>query len=222
MCVCVCMYVCVCVCVCVCTGTIFAADIRGLAQGASVVTALKGMCQSNKDAALILRDHGATSCTDVTGFGLLGHLVEMAQASKARVELNLDKVPTITGALELVQQGIFSSLQPANIRPSWMRVSLALSRLMVLTLAPSFAPLLPFDGTRVTRAAGVAEGVRGGGQWGVRGVKELMNSLSAERESSSTLSPNSSLSLSLSLSFPGPPARLEGEAQARNTATLVE
>jgi selenide,water dikinase len=55
-----------------------------------------------------LRDHGATSCTDVTGFGLLGHLVEMAQASKARVELNLDKVPTITGALELVQQGIFS------------------------------------------------------------------------------------------------------------------
>jgi hypothetical protein len=104
-----------------------------------------------------------------------------------------------------------------------MRVSLALSRLMVLTLAPSFAPLLPFDGTRAhTRAAGVAEGVRGGGQWGVRGVKELMNSLSAERESSSTLSPNSSLSLSLSLCFPGPPARLEGEAQARNTATLVE
>jgi selenide,water dikinase len=90
--------------------------MRGLAEGASVVTALKGMCQSNKDAALILRDHGATSCTDVTGFGLLGHLVEMAQASKARVELNLDKVPTITGALELVQQGIFSSLQPANIR----------------------------------------------------------------------------------------------------------
>jgi len=98
------------------TGTIFAADMRALAQGASVVAALKGMCQFNKDAALILRDHGATSCTDVTGFGLLGHLVEMAQASKARVELALDKVPTITGALQLVKQGIFSSLQPANIR----------------------------------------------------------------------------------------------------------
>ena len=49
-----------------------------------------------------------------------------------------------------------------------------------------------------------------------------MNSLSAERESSSTLSPNSSLSLSLSLSFPGPPARLEGEAQARNTTAMQE
>lgn len=79
------------------TGTIFAADMRGLAQGGWVVAALDSMCQSNKDAALILRDHGATSCTDVTGFGLLGHLVEMAQASKARVELNLDAVPTLAG-----------------------------------------------------------------------------------------------------------------------------
>lgn len=98
------------------TGTIFAADMRGLAQGAWVVAALDSMCQSNKQAALILRDHGATSCTDVTGFGLLGHLVEMAQASKARVELNLDAVPTLAGAAELVRDGIFSSLQPANIR----------------------------------------------------------------------------------------------------------
>jgi len=45
-----------------------------------------------------------------------GHLVEMAQAAKTRVELSLDAVPTLAGALELVEQGIFSSLQPANIR----------------------------------------------------------------------------------------------------------
>ena len=98
------------------TGTIFAADMRGLAQGSWVVSAIDSMCLSNKQAALILRDHGATSCTDVTGFGLLGHLVEMAQASKARVELMLDAVPTLPGAQQLVADGIFSSLQPANIR----------------------------------------------------------------------------------------------------------
>lgn len=98
------------------TGTIFAADMRGLAQGAWVVDATDSMCRSNKQAALILRDHGASACTDVTGFGLLGHLVEMAQASKVRVELQLDKVPTLAGATQLVGQGIFSSLQPANLR----------------------------------------------------------------------------------------------------------
>ena len=80
---CVCMYVCVCVCVCVCTGTIFAADIRGLAQGASVPV-------EQGRGANFARPRSDVG-TDVTGFGLLGHLVEMAQASKARVELNLDK-----------------------------------------------------------------------------------------------------------------------------------
>lgn len=71
-----------------------------------MVAALDSMCLSNKDAALILRDHAATSCTDVTGFGLLGHLLEMAQASHARAELNLDAIPTLAGAKELVKQGV--------------------------------------------------------------------------------------------------------------------
>ena len=98
------------------TGTIFAADMRGVACGAWVAEALQSMCVSNKEAAVILRDTGASACTDVTGFGLLGHLVEMAQAAKARVELRLDCIPTLSGAIELVREGVFSSLQPANIR----------------------------------------------------------------------------------------------------------
>jgi selenide,water dikinase len=65
------------------TGTIFAADMRGEARGTWVAEALKGMCQSNHKAAQLLQQHGASSCTDVTGFGLLGHLVEMASASHA-------------------------------------------------------------------------------------------------------------------------------------------
>ena len=42
------------------------------------------MQQSSEGAALCLRDAGASACTDVTGFGLLGHLAEMARASQAR------------------------------------------------------------------------------------------------------------------------------------------
>ncbi len=40
------------------------------------------MQQSSEAAAACLREHGATACTDVTGFGLLGHLVEMARPSQ--------------------------------------------------------------------------------------------------------------------------------------------
>jgi len=98
------------------TGTIFAADMRGKARGTWVAAALDSMCLSNQKAGALLKEHGATSCTDVTGFGLLGHLIEMASASHASVFLNLDGVPTLPGATDLVKAGIFSSLQPANLR----------------------------------------------------------------------------------------------------------
>ena len=74
--------------------------------------ALASMLQSNRAAARCLHDHGATACTDVTGFGLLGHLVEMARPSGADVELSLDALPLLDGTLDTVRLGIFSSLQP--------------------------------------------------------------------------------------------------------------
>jgi len=52
----------------------------------------------------------------VTGFGLLGHLVEMAKPSEVDVELELQALPLLDGALDCVRNGIFSSLQPQNVR----------------------------------------------------------------------------------------------------------
>jgi len=98
------------------TGALFAAHMRRAAEGGWVAAALRGMVLSNDAAAKCLLRHGATSCTDVTGFGLLGHLIEMAKASNARVAVKLDAVPLLPGALECVKRGIFSSLQPANLR----------------------------------------------------------------------------------------------------------
>jgi selenide, water dikinase len=59
------------------TGTLLAADMRGEGRGAWLTTAVDSMLQSSAAAASVLRTHGATAATDVTGFGLAGHLLEM-------------------------------------------------------------------------------------------------------------------------------------------------
>ena len=66
----------------------------------------------------------AQQTTDVTGFGVLGHLVEMVNACNADADkgkeitarIYLDALPCLEGAVECIESGIFSSLQPANIR----------------------------------------------------------------------------------------------------------
>jgi selenide,water dikinase len=63
-----------------------------------------------------LREHAATACTDLTGFGLLGHLVEMTRASGVDAEIDLAALPVLDGAAETSAAGILSSLQAANVR----------------------------------------------------------------------------------------------------------
>jgi selenide,water dikinase len=98
------------------TGTLFAADMRLKAKGRWIDAALQSMLLSNQAAGFCMHRHGATACTDITGFGLLGHIVEMTRSSGNSVELALDSLPIMDGALEMIEAGIFSSLQVQNIR----------------------------------------------------------------------------------------------------------
>jgi selenide, water dikinase len=98
------------------TGTLLAADMRGKAKARWISAAIAHMVQTNGRAAEILRRHGVHAATDVTGFGLIGHLVEMVRASNVDVTLAIDRVPLLDGARETVALGIFSSLQPQNLR----------------------------------------------------------------------------------------------------------
>ena len=98
------------------TGTLFAADMRHLARGRWIEAAVTSMVRSNRQAACCVLRHGATACTDVTGFGLAGHLVEMLRASAVYAEIDLGAVPTLDGAEQTVARGILSSLQPQNVR----------------------------------------------------------------------------------------------------------
>lgn len=98
------------------TGTLLAAHALGQAEGRWVAAALASMVQSSQQAARCLRDHGATACTDVTGFGLLGHLLEMARPAGVDAEIALDALPALSGAADTLAAGVHSSLHPANLR----------------------------------------------------------------------------------------------------------
>ena len=98
------------------TGTLLAADMRGKAKARWVMGAIAHMTTSNRVGAGILTAHGPRAATDVTGFGLLGHLVEMVRASNVDAALRLDDVPLLDGVRETLAMGIFSSLQPQNVR----------------------------------------------------------------------------------------------------------
>ncbi len=98
------------------TGTLFAAHARMAARGRWIQAALASMVVSNQQAAAILHSCGATACTDLTGFGLLGHLVEMTRPSGVDAQIQMSRLPLLDGALECVAAGIVSSLQPANVR----------------------------------------------------------------------------------------------------------
>lgn len=96
------------------TGIALAGLMHGRTRGPWLDAALEQMLESNATAADILADHGVSGCTDITGFGLLGHLLEILDASAVTAQLNLDALPVLEGALRLVNEGIHSTLRPAN------------------------------------------------------------------------------------------------------------
>jgi selenide,water dikinase len=120
------------------TGTLFAADMRLLCKGRWIDEAVCSMLLSNQEAAKVFIEHGASACTDVTGFGLLGHLLEMVKASGVAVQLDLEAIPVLQGALKTLQMGITSSLQLENLRASY-----SISNLSQVSTSPKY-PLL-FD-----------------------------------------------------------------------------
>ena len=96
------------------TGAVLAAHMAGLCRGDWLEAALAAMQQSNREAGEVLRAHGAVAVTDVTGFGLAGHLAEMLRASERAAVLWPDTLPVLPGAGELIARGVRSTLHPAN------------------------------------------------------------------------------------------------------------
>jgi selenide,water dikinase len=86
-------------------GTVATAVKRGLASEALVRRGIEVMSELNARAADAARRAGAHALTDVTGFGLLGHLHELTLASGCAAEVDVEAVPAIEGVLELLAGG---------------------------------------------------------------------------------------------------------------------
>lgn len=120
------------------SGTILAAEmalarVPGLMLGEVWAGCIAQMLVAQGSASAILAPM-ARAMTDVTGFGLAGHLLEMLDASGVAARVRLDYVPMMSGAVELAASGMGSSLQPANLAAvSWRMDAPQDARVALLT-----------------------------------------------------------------------------------------
>jgi selenide,water dikinase len=88
------------------TGLVTTAAKGGMADRDHLATAMRWMTTLNRDAARALHEVEPHAVTDVTGFGLAGHAAEMAEASGCAIELDLEALPAMPGALEAAAVGL--------------------------------------------------------------------------------------------------------------------
>ena len=97
------------------TGTLLAANMQYRARGDWVQGAIESMLLSNREAARVLSRYNIHACTDITGFGLGGHLEEMLGQSFG-AEIAVSSLPVLPGALDCLGEGLQSSLHASNRR----------------------------------------------------------------------------------------------------------
>jgi selenide,water dikinase len=90
------------------TGAINTAVKHGKASESTIASALKAMTTSAREASKAMVRDGANACTDITGFGLLGHAYEMANASDVTLTLVSKAVPLLPDVIELIEMGMLT------------------------------------------------------------------------------------------------------------------
>jgi selenide,water dikinase len=98
------------------TGVVLHADMLGRASGPSLAECLESMLTGNGEAAQLALELGARAMTDVTGFGLAGHLGAMLRASRVSALVDVAALPALPGAVELLARGFRSTFHPENAK----------------------------------------------------------------------------------------------------------
>ena len=96
------------------TGVMLAALMQGMLPGKTYRPLVQAMLQSNYVALRLIQEFNISAITDVTGFGLAGHLAEMLKASGMSGRIKMDDIPLLPGCQSLIDAGIESTLAPDN------------------------------------------------------------------------------------------------------------
>jgi len=96
------------------TGVIGQAIKKGVASPAAIAAATASMTTLNQDAARIGHAHGVTSATDITGFGLLGHLRNIVRGSRVGARIELEQLPLLLDAAHHLREGLCPAGSKAN------------------------------------------------------------------------------------------------------------
>jgi selenide,water dikinase len=97
------------------TGVIFAANMLAQANGKLVDQALSSMLESNKTAMEAIKAFDVSGCTDITGFGLLGHVFEMLSNNNALgIKIDYKAIPLFDSVDKLFEKGYYASIAKEN------------------------------------------------------------------------------------------------------------
>lgn len=110
---------------------------RGLLENDEAEEAIRWMAALNKKASEVMMAVGVNACTDVTGFGLLGHLMEMSSSSKVDVEIYHHAIPVLPSALRLAQADVIPGGSRDNLTyvATWVEFDPVIANYQKLILA---------------------------------------------------------------------------------------
>ena len=96
------------------SGVIFNANLKGKVSEKAFNSCIQTVTTLNKQAAEIFLNYDVHAATDITGFGLAGHGLEMAQGSEASIHINLDEVPVMNEAYKMYELGVSTGVNKHN------------------------------------------------------------------------------------------------------------
>tara|TARA_A100001037_G_scaffold145488_1_gene131443 strand:+ start:1636 stop:2598 length:963 start_codon:yes stop_codon:yes gene_type:complete len=97
------------------TGIISTGIKKGIVNKKNINSAIAIMKTLNSKSSKLMHQYNVSSATDVTGYGLIGHLIEMAKGSKLTAKINFDKIHFINGSKNLIKNGICPSGTKRNL-----------------------------------------------------------------------------------------------------------
>jgi selenide,water dikinase len=96
------------------SGVLFNANLKKWVSKAALNTCVEVLATLNRDAARAMKEFDIHAATDVTGFGLAGHAMEMARGSGTTLEIDVARLPVMDEALDMYQRGMSTGVNSAN------------------------------------------------------------------------------------------------------------